>query len=121
MKTGMNLLLWTSHVTQKHYPILRALKKAGYDTVEIPIFEGTPDHYAKLGEELDRLGLGRSVVSVIGPSGKNSLAPDKQSRQAIRHPCPPKAEFTGSNPVVGAKSCYVQTGHIGNRTYLRHG
>lgn len=82
MKTGINLLLWTPHVTAEHFPILEDLKKTGYDTVEIPIFEGTPDHYAMLGEELDRLGLGRSVVSVIGPSGKNPLSPDKSARDA---------------------------------------
>ena len=82
MKTGLNLLLWTSHVTEEHFPVLKALKKAGYDTVEIPIFEGQPDHYARIGAELDELGLERSVVSVIGPSGKNPLSPDKQSRQA---------------------------------------
>ena len=82
MKTGINLLLWTSHVTKEHFPILKALKKTGYDTVEIPIFEGTPDHYARLGDELDRLGLERSVVSVIGPSGKNPLSPDKAARAA---------------------------------------
>ena len=82
MKTGINLLLWTPHVTVEHFPILKDLKKTGYDTVEIPIFEGVPDHYAMLGEELDRLGLERSVVSVIGPSGKNPLSPDKAARQA---------------------------------------
>lgn len=82
MKTGMNLLLWTSHVTPEHFHVLKALKKTGYDSVEIPIFEGDPDHYAKIGAALDKLELGRSVVSVIGPSGKNPLASDKQSRQA---------------------------------------
>ncbi len=82
MKTGMNLLLWTPHVTSEHFPILADLKKTGYDTVEIPVFEGTPDHYAMLGAELDRLGLERSVVSVIGPSGKNPLSSDKAHRQA---------------------------------------
>ncbi len=82
MKTGLNLLLWTSHVTEEHFPVLKALKKTGYDTVEIPIFEGQPDHYARIGAELDRLGLERSVVSVIGPSGKNPLSADKQSRHA---------------------------------------
>ena len=35
MKTGMNLLLWTTHVTQDHFPILEKLKKAGFDGVEI--------------------------------------------------------------------------------------
>ena len=81
MKTGMNLLLWTPHVTKEHYPIFRALKKTGYDTVEIPMFEGTPDHYGRMGDELDKIGLERSVVSVIG-AGKNPLSPDKAVRAA---------------------------------------
>jgi D-psicose/D-tagatose/L-ribulose 3-epimerase len=83
MKFGFNLLLWTPHVTMEHMPIIRALKKAGYDGVELPIFDGTPDHYARLGEELDKLGLGRTVVSVMGP-GNNPLSPDKaQQAQAL--------------------------------------
>ena len=80
MKLGFNLLLWTPHVTADHEPILRALKKTGYDGVEIPIFEGTPDHYARLGALLDEIGLERSVVSVI--QGKNPLSADKASQKA---------------------------------------
>lgn len=82
MKLGFNLLLWTPHVTAAHEPIFRALKKTGYDGVEIPMFEGDPDHYARLGELLDRIGLERTVVSVIGPSGKNPLASDRAQQKA---------------------------------------
>ena len=82
MKTGFNLLLWTGHVTAEHTAILKGIKKAGYDTVEIPIFEGTPDYYARLGAQLDKIGLERSIVSVIGPSGKNPLSADKAARAA---------------------------------------
>jgi D-psicose/D-tagatose/L-ribulose 3-epimerase len=81
MKFGFNLLLWTPHVTKKHLPILSALKQAGYDGVEIAIFEGTPEHYAWLGGELDKLGLGRTVVSVLGP-GNNPLSADKAEQAA---------------------------------------
>jgi D-psicose/D-tagatose/L-ribulose 3-epimerase len=81
MKFGFNLLLWTPHVTREHLSIIRALKKAGYDGVEIPMFDGTPDHYAWLGHELDRLGLGRTVVSVLGP-GNNPLSADKAQQTA---------------------------------------
>ncbi|MCB1379809.1 MAG: sugar phosphate isomerase/epimerase [Alphaproteobacteria bacterium] len=82
MKLGFNLLLWTPHVTLEHEPILRALKKTGYDGVELPMFEGDADHYARLGDLLDRIGLERTVVSVIGPSGKNPLSSDKADRAA---------------------------------------
>ena len=67
MKTGINLLLWTPHVTAEHFPILKDLKKTGYDTVEIPIFEGTPEHYAMLGSELDRLGLDLALAPGMQP------------------------------------------------------
>jgi D-psicose/D-tagatose/L-ribulose 3-epimerase len=81
MKYGFNLLLWTGHVTDEHLPIFKDLKKAGYDGVELPLFEGTPDHYARLGEHLDKLGLGVTTVSVLG-AGHNSLSPDKAQRKA---------------------------------------
>ena len=82
MKTGFNLLLWTTHVTAEHTAILKGIKKAGYDTVEIPVFEGTPEYFARIGGLLDELGLERSVVSVIGPSGKNPLSADTAARAA---------------------------------------
>ena len=81
MKLGFNLLLWTAHVTLEHEPLLRALKDTGYDGVEIPLFEGDPDHYARLGELLDRIGLERSAVSVLG-GGLNPLSPDAAQRTA---------------------------------------
>ncbi len=81
MKLGFNLLLWTPHVTAEHEALLRALKKTGYDGVELPMFEGDPDHYARVGELLDRIGLERTVVSVM-PAGHNPLSADKAERKA---------------------------------------
>ncbi len=81
MKYGFNLLLWTGHVTDEHLPIFKALKKAGYDGVELPLFEGTPDHYARLGDHLAKLGLGVTTVSVLG-AGHNALSQDKTERKA---------------------------------------
>jgi D-psicose/D-tagatose/L-ribulose 3-epimerase len=82
VKLGFNLLLWTTHVTARHAPVLRALKDTGYDGVEVPVFEGDADHYARLGELLDGIGLERTVVSVIGPSGRNPLSADKANQKA---------------------------------------
>ena len=66
MKFGINMLLWTSHVTEDHAGLFRDLKKAGYDGVEVSMFEGTPDHYARIGALLDKEGLGRTACSAIG-------------------------------------------------------
>ena len=40
MKIGFNLLLWTTNLVEKDFHLLEQLKNAGYDGVEIPIFEG---------------------------------------------------------------------------------
>jgi D-psicose/D-tagatose/L-ribulose 3-epimerase len=67
MKLGMNMLLWTTHVTEEHYPILAKLKEAGFDGVEIPVFEEDPSSYEKLRKELDKLALSCTTVFVIPP------------------------------------------------------
>ena len=38
MKTGMNLLLWTTEVTPEHDKLLDRLKQIGFDAVEVPVF-----------------------------------------------------------------------------------
>src|SRR5947209_13408868 len=81
MKTGMNLLLWTSHVTSEHFPLLGKLKKAGYDGVEIPLFEGGADHYQTIRKELDHLGLRCTTVTVVGPDA-NPISNDAAVREA---------------------------------------
>jgi D-psicose/D-tagatose/L-ribulose 3-epimerase len=85
MRTSMNLLLWTTHVTEEHYPLLGKLRDAGFDGVEIPIFQGDEAHYKKLGAELKKLGLSSTAVTVANPEA-NPISPDKAVRQkALNH------------------------------------
>jgi len=81
MKTGMNLLLWTTHVTAEHFPIMAKLKKTGFDGVEIPIFEGDVEHYQRIRKELDNQGLACTTVGLMTPEA-NPIAPDPALRQA---------------------------------------
>ena len=81
MKIGFCMLLWTTHVTEQHRAILEDLKATGYDGVEIPIFEGTPDHYAKLGRMLDEIGLERTAITIIPSLDKNPVG-DAEQRKA---------------------------------------
>ncbi len=81
MKTGMNLLLWTSHVTREHFPLLAELKATGFDGVDLPIFEGDVAHYSALGKEIRKNGLGCTAVTVVGPEA-NPISPDASVRRA---------------------------------------
>lgn len=79
MKIGMNLLLWTAHVTEAQFPLLATLKKAGYDGVELPLFDGDAAHYKKIRKELDNLGLGATTVTVVN-SDTNPIDPNPTVR-----------------------------------------
>ena len=81
MKYGMNLLLWTTHVTQEHFPLLGKLKAAGYDGVELPLFEGDANHYKMIAQELKKQGLACTTVTVVGPDA-NPISPDSNVRKA---------------------------------------
>ena len=87
MKIGMNLLLWTGHVSEGHLPVLRALKETGFDGVEVPVFD-TSDlkHYRWLGGVLDDLGLERTMVAIIPDEAHSPISPDALARQgAVDH------------------------------------
>jgi D-psicose/D-tagatose/L-ribulose 3-epimerase len=81
IKIGMNLLLWTTHVTEEHYPQLEKIKSTGFDGVEIPIFGGEDAHYQKLRKKLDELQLKTSTVAVATPEA-NAISPDPAIRKA---------------------------------------
>jgi D-psicose/D-tagatose/L-ribulose 3-epimerase len=78
MKYGMNLLLWSGEVTEELLPVCEQLKDAGYDGVELPMFNLDLD-YAALGKQLDDLGLGRTAVTIRGEED-NPISPDAAVR-----------------------------------------
>src|SRR6266851_1751978 len=80
MKLGMNMLLWSTDVSGSEYDETFAmLKDAGFDGVEIPIFDREVDKYAELGERLDGLGLERLAVSARG-ADDNPISDDPAVR-----------------------------------------
>ncbi len=81
MKIGMNMLLWTNHVTEEHFPIVDTLKKTGYDGVELFLGEGDETHYAKLGRYFSDTEMGVTAVAALAPE-ENIASPDKSYRAA---------------------------------------
>lgn len=87
MKIGINLLLWTGHVTGEHHRILQTLKDTGFDGVEVPVFDvSDAEHYRDLGRVLDDIGLERTVVAIIPDEAHSPISPDAAARQgAVDH------------------------------------
>jgi D-psicose/D-tagatose/L-ribulose 3-epimerase len=80
MKTGFNLLLWTTHVGEAHLPLLGKLKAAGYDGVELPVFEGDLSHYQRLAQALRDEGLACTTVTVVPDEARSPISADPKSR-----------------------------------------
>jgi len=76
----MNMLLWSTDVCgREHDATFAMLKDAGFDGVEIPIFDREVDKYAELGKRLDALGLERIAVGARG-SDDNPISADPAVR-----------------------------------------
>ncbi len=82
MKIGFNLLLWTTHLTPELLPVLRSLKAAGYDGVEVPVFGGTPSDYAQTRRMLEGEGLKSTVVGVVQSPDANPMSLDPAAHRA---------------------------------------
>ena len=82
MKIGFNLLLWTAEVRREHWSILEDIRRCGYDGVEVPIFEGSPDDYAELGRELERVGLEATGIALFPSAEMNPIGADPSQRAA---------------------------------------
>ena len=81
MKIGMNMLVWTAHVTEVHYPIVDALKKTGYDGIELFLGAGDEKLYASHGRHFKDIEMGVSCVTCLTPE-TNIVSPDATIRNA---------------------------------------
>jgi D-psicose/D-tagatose/L-ribulose 3-epimerase len=81
MKCGFNMLLWATHVSTEHYPIFAKLKAAGYDGVELPLFEGDAAHYQGIARELKDQGLVCSSAVTVATEDANPISPDAAIRK----------------------------------------
>lgn len=66
-KIGMNLLLWGTEMDEQMFPVLEQIREAGYDGVEVPIFNTDPGAWETWRKKLDATGLDRVAVTINGP------------------------------------------------------
>jgi D-psicose/D-tagatose/L-ribulose 3-epimerase len=79
---GFNMLLWSTHITEDHFPLFAGIRQAGFDGVELPIFEGTPDHFRTVGRAIVDNGLRATAVTVIPDADRNCTSADPSIRSA---------------------------------------
>lgn len=79
-RIGMNLLLWGTEIDASLFPVLEQIKAAGYDGVEVPIFDTNPSHWESWRKKLDELELDRVAVTINGPD-HHQISADPSMRQ----------------------------------------
>src|SRR4051812_23089842 len=80
MKFGINTLLWSASVRQAELDRLPAIRDAGFDGIEVPIFDPPAFPAAAVRAAVERAGLGCTAVSII-PGGLGLGDPDPALRQ----------------------------------------
>ena len=86
MKFGVNLLLYAASITKEHAALLKDIKAAGADGVEIPTMDGPVSAYAELGRILDDIGLLRTSSMAFTSPDVNPVSDDARQRQgAVDH------------------------------------
>ena len=86
MKVGFNMLLWATHITEDSFHLFEEIKRVGYDGVEIPVFEGHPEHFHKIGKALADHGLASTAVTVMPDAAHDAVSPDSGARAgALAH------------------------------------
>ncbi len=81
MKIGMNMLVWTAHVTQQHYNIVDTLKETGYDGIELFLGAGDTKLYSGHGRHFADMEMGVTCVTCLTPD-TNIASPNKKIREA---------------------------------------
>jgi D-psicose/D-tagatose/L-ribulose 3-epimerase len=77
----MNMLLWTDDIADPDcQPLLELVAGAGYDGIEVPIFDLDASRYEQLATRLRQLGLAALGLTAPGP-GSNPISADAAERQ----------------------------------------
>jgi D-psicose/D-tagatose/L-ribulose 3-epimerase len=82
MLLGFNMLLWTTNVGEEHFSLFGKIRQAGFDGVELPVFEGTPEHFRRVGQAIRDNGLRSTAVTVIPDVERSCTSVDPKVRAA---------------------------------------
>ena len=99
MKYGVNTMVWTTHVGERHAPLFSRIREWGFDGVELFLSPTEPSGLPAVKRILDGVGLERTTCSVL-PRAASLIDADAQIRAR-------GAEFL--------KQCIERTAELGGK------
>lgn len=115
MRIGVNTLIWGASFGPGDFHLLPRIRDAGFDGIEVPIFDPHVFEARAVGRELNRVGLERTAVTII-PRGLSLGASDGSIRaRAIEHvrACIAAARDAGIHLLSGP--IYTPVGYLTGR------
>jgi D-psicose/D-tagatose/L-ribulose 3-epimerase len=115
MKYGVNTFIWTANFDRSNLPLLPRIKQAGFDGVEVPLFQPAQFAAADIRRGLEETGLECTVCSVL-TGGMNILSEDAAVRARSRThmaECVKAAAEVGARIIAGP--LYSPVGYLPGR------
>ena len=85
MKFGVNTFIWTESFTRENWPLLPKIKAAGFDGIEVSLFDPATFASADIRKGLEDNGLEVTICAVVGQD-VNIISDDAATRaRALRH------------------------------------
>ena len=103
MKFGVNTFIWTANFDRSNLPLLPAIKAAGFDGVEVPLFEPSQFAAADIRRGLADNGLECTICSIL-TGGLNMISEDAAVREKTRvhmQDCAKAAAEVGAKIIAG--------------------
>lgn len=103
MKFGVNTFIWTANFDRANLPLLPAIKAAGFDGVEVPLFQPAQFAAADIRRGLADNGLECTICSIL-TGGMNMISEDAAVRRKTRvhlEECVKAAAEVGAKIIAG--------------------
>jgi D-psicose/D-tagatose/L-ribulose 3-epimerase len=103
LKFGVNTLIWAASFEPNQFELLPAIKDAGFDGIEVPIFNPATFHAVMVRRELEKQELLCTAVSIL-PNGTSLTSADASVRrraQAHIKDCVKAAAEVGAHLLAG--------------------
>jgi D-psicose/D-tagatose/L-ribulose 3-epimerase len=103
MKFGVNTFIWTASFDESNVPLLPKIKEAGFDGVEVPLFQPSQFAAATIRRGLEANGLECTICSIL-TGGTNMISDDRAVRQKTRihmQDCVKAAAEVGTKIIAG--------------------
>ncbi len=103
MKFGVNTFIWTANFDRSNLPLLPTIKAAGFDGVEVPLFNPAEFAAADIRKGLADNGLECTICSVL-TGGLNMISGDASVREKTRihmQDCVKAAAEVGAKIIAG--------------------